>query len=265
MEKARLKDIAEKAGVSVATVSYVLSNKTTQKISEETRLKIIQIASVLNYKKNTFASTLANGKTNQIGLYFGNYNFPIAKSEIGSFVTRLVKSLKSKGFNTTIIPNGFTILINNVDAILCIGANDEEFVTLSKNNTIPVLAIDSIKHIPWTFQLCHTFSNIKEKFALNEFTLVTLRPNSIKLQNLIKENIHDVLFIDNYLQLNNLSSTLENKNVVVAGNDLFEYLQLKNLNLYKYDVYTDDMLNMINDCLDLAIEHNETDIHDFNY
>ncbi len=53
MKKTRLIDIAKEAGVSIATVSYVLNNVKTQKVSEETKLKVLQIASLNNYKKTT--------------------------------------------------------------------------------------------------------------------------------------------------------------------------------------------------------------------
>ena len=54
MKKTRLIDIAKEAGVSIATVSYVLNNVKTQKVGEETKLKVLQIASLYNYKKNNF-------------------------------------------------------------------------------------------------------------------------------------------------------------------------------------------------------------------
>ncbi|KIP21650.1 Purine nucleotide synthesis repressor [Anoxybacillus ayderensis] len=47
---ATLKEIAEKAGVSVATVSRVLNYDTTLSVSDETRKRIFEIAQELNYK-----------------------------------------------------------------------------------------------------------------------------------------------------------------------------------------------------------------------
>lgn len=41
--KVTIKDIAREAGVSVATVSYVLNQRNDQKISEETRNKVLHI------------------------------------------------------------------------------------------------------------------------------------------------------------------------------------------------------------------------------
>lgn len=48
---ATIKDIAEKVGVSIATVSRVLNQDETFNVSDETKLKIFQVAEELNYKR----------------------------------------------------------------------------------------------------------------------------------------------------------------------------------------------------------------------
>ena len=47
-KKPTVKDVAKQAGVSVATVSYIMNDRKDQKISEATRKKVLQIANLLN-------------------------------------------------------------------------------------------------------------------------------------------------------------------------------------------------------------------------
>lgn len=49
---ARIKDIAEKAGVSIATVSRVLNYDTTLSVTEETKRRVFEAAEALSYRKN---------------------------------------------------------------------------------------------------------------------------------------------------------------------------------------------------------------------
>ncbi len=57
----RIKDIAEKAGVSIGTVDRVLHKR--GEVSEETRKRIMQIIQELDYRPNILASTLASKKS----------------------------------------------------------------------------------------------------------------------------------------------------------------------------------------------------------
>lgn len=61
-----LKEIAEKSGVSIATVSNILNGKSN--FSSETRDKIMKIVKETGYKPNYMARTLRAHKTNTIGL-----------------------------------------------------------------------------------------------------------------------------------------------------------------------------------------------------
>ena len=52
-------DIAREAGVSAATVSYVINDTAGQSISQETKDKIWHVINMFNYKPNVFAKTCA--------------------------------------------------------------------------------------------------------------------------------------------------------------------------------------------------------------
>lgn len=54
-------DVARRASVSRATVSYIMNNVANQKISDATRQAVLQAAAELNYRPNASARTLASG------------------------------------------------------------------------------------------------------------------------------------------------------------------------------------------------------------
>ncbi|MBD3391492.1 MAG: LacI family DNA-binding transcriptional regulator [Chitinivibrionales bacterium] len=80
-----LKDIAEKAGVTSATVSMVINNKPN--ISAATRKRVLRIARELNYYPNAIARGLATRKANAIGVIVPNL--------ASSFVVRILQGIKS--------------------------------------------------------------------------------------------------------------------------------------------------------------------------
>ena len=63
---AKLKDVAEKAGVSVATVSYVLNDSGS--VSRRVRNKVLAAARALEYSPNRTAQAMRTGRTNTLGL-----------------------------------------------------------------------------------------------------------------------------------------------------------------------------------------------------
>jgi LacI family transcriptional regulator len=67
-KQATSQDVADLAGVSRTTVSFVLNNVPGMKISEETRQRVLEAARQLNYYPAAAARTLASGKTHRIGL-----------------------------------------------------------------------------------------------------------------------------------------------------------------------------------------------------
>ncbi len=90
-----MKDIAEKLGVSVATVSRAFNND--DKVKEETRKKVKRLASKLDYVPSYSAQALKNRKTNLIAVLIPRINSPYY-SEITHFIKE-----KSKEANFDVI------------------------------------------------------------------------------------------------------------------------------------------------------------------
>ncbi|ASA23857.1 LacI family DNA-binding transcriptional regulator [Paenibacillus donghaensis] len=66
MRKTSIKDIAAKAKVSIATVSYVLNG--TRNVRPDTRHRVVEAIKELNYKPNDIAKSLKLNRTNTIGV-----------------------------------------------------------------------------------------------------------------------------------------------------------------------------------------------------
>ena len=59
--KVRIKDIAEKSGVSVGTVDRILHNRPN--VSKAAREKVEKVLKEINYQPNVYASALAYNKS----------------------------------------------------------------------------------------------------------------------------------------------------------------------------------------------------------
>lgn len=89
----RLKDVASKAGVSVATVSHVVNN--TKPVSEKTKARIEAAIKELSYTPNFLAKSLKENRSKVIGLIIpdiSNYYF----TEIASIIEQ---RLNDAGYN----------------------------------------------------------------------------------------------------------------------------------------------------------------------
>lgn len=75
LDKIRIKDIAERAGISVGTVDRVLHNRPN--VSKTARDKIEKVLKELNYQPNMYASALAYNKSYTLCLFRSMSRKPI--------------------------------------------------------------------------------------------------------------------------------------------------------------------------------------------
>lgn len=79
-------DIAQKAGVSRATVSFVLNGRDTAvRISEETRCRVLEAADMLSYRPNALAQSVARGRNPMLGFLVTKPEYePVARMLSGA-------------------------------------------------------------------------------------------------------------------------------------------------------------------------------------
>ena len=97
--KINIKDVADKAGVSTATVSRVLSN--FPGVREKTKIKVLKTVRELNYEINAVARSLRQKKTKSIGIIVGN-----VLSKFYSEIAKSVEDTANKFGYHTILCNG---------------------------------------------------------------------------------------------------------------------------------------------------------------
>jgi DNA-binding LacI/PurR family transcriptional regulator len=150
-DRATLKDVAREAGVSQATVSYVMNGKKT--ISAETADRVQKAVEKLNYVPDLSARSLSSHDSRLIGVV-------IPQTEPGS------KLMLQNAFYSEILSSieyharlaGYHILISatdvnetyltlakerNLDGIIVIGMYPDEFYQQMKKTQIPIVLVDS--------------------------------------------------------------------------------------------------------------------------
>ena len=164
------KDVAKAAGVSVATVSYIMNNRTDQKISDETRKKVLQIANLLNYKPSPIAKSLATGRNSTIGIaYHLNPTTPSRNLELMSFANMLVERLNRLHYDVIFMPiqSNFESLINKtIDGIIALDLSNQDFISLADNCFVPVISVDMLINDNLFYQIYADIPQLIEKASI---------------------------------------------------------------------------------------------------
>ena len=95
-----IKDVAQAAGVSTATVSRVLANKS--RVHAETRKRVSEAIERLNYRPNLIARSLRAQKTAKIGLVVSDIRNP--------FFTAICRAVEDAAYE-----QGYSVLLCNTD------------------------------------------------------------------------------------------------------------------------------------------------------
>lgn len=100
MKKVSIKDIAQEAGVSNATVSLVLSGKVkTGRVSKEKADHIRAIAQQMNYQPNNLARSLQSGRSETIGLLVADISNPF----FGTLAFHIQQQIEKAGYAVIIM------------------------------------------------------------------------------------------------------------------------------------------------------------------
>ncbi|MCT8137579.1 LacI family DNA-binding transcriptional regulator [Anaerobacillus sp. CMMVII] len=142
---ATIKDVAKLAGVAVSTASIALNGK--DKVSEETKQKVLDAAKQLNYQKHGAAMDLKRSSTKTIALILNDLS--------GPFYSELIK-----GVQEVTIANGYDLIAcsslggpestavkflkeKRVDGVIILASNvSDDIIKSSQREKFPIVLLD---------------------------------------------------------------------------------------------------------------------------
>lgn len=145
---ATIKMVAERAGVSVATVSKYINGGN---VYEENRRKVQKAIDELDYKINDVARSLKTNKTYTVGVLAAN----IRSTFLTAIISKIQNTLLTRGYSTIIADYQEdkelerkqleVLLKKHVDGIILFPENDEmDIVEMIRSRKIPLVLVDNI-------------------------------------------------------------------------------------------------------------------------
>lgn len=101
-----IQKLAERLGVSTATVSRALTPEHAHKVRPETRKRIIELCNEFNYRPNITGRSFVTGRTYKLGIILGAIEKDIGSPFFGLFMRSFCRAIQQKGYTATILYAG---------------------------------------------------------------------------------------------------------------------------------------------------------------
>jgi transcriptional regulator with XRE-family HTH domain len=250
-KRATNRDVAKLAGVSVATVSYVINGRADVTITEATKKKVLQAANFLNYSPNPFAASM---KSNVRGIVMRSSAAPCFLRDLESMY--LLGSL-----NALLRQNNYAICYQPektpeklfFEACICFDMSNEDFHALGNENFVPLIAVDCLINDPVFYQVVPDYEKVKaaaDAHFGSPYTYVAITPANEALRQNIISVFPSALFVSDLIDLQTLD--IKHKNLLLTQAALNKLLAHCD-NVYFYDSHLINRPQVILDCIKNAV------------
>src|SRR5215218_405246 len=142
-QRPTIRDVAERAGVSIATVSRVLNDKGD--VSLETRDRVLEVARSVGYSADPAARALASQRTRLVAVVVGDNagHRDLSLVFFGKVLAAISRRLSHSDYEALLLQTDDVGLQHRFDAAVLIGVDDDDPLVLDlASRQIPLVGID---------------------------------------------------------------------------------------------------------------------------
>ncbi len=238
--KTTIKDIAAEAGVSIALVSFVMSNKVDGKdyrVSKETTQRILEVAERLNYQPNNAARALRSGKTGTIGVIVSDISNKFFADIARCIEDRAFKYKYTVLFGSTDecskkLENLITVFLDKgIDGLIIVPCDgSDEAIRFVARQGLPVVLLD------------REVSGAE----LNSVTLNNLRAGTMAADVLLRQGCRHIELISYSMRVSNIREREEGFRLAVENAGLASECMIHRLRFGKLERMSEIILSAKN-------------------
>ena len=260
-KKVTMQDVAEAAGVSKSTVSFILNGRDDLRISEQTKKKVWQVINMLNYRPNLYAKNLRGTQTNKvIAFYMGQGLSDLEKLSFYEFFDRAANILLESGQRAQLLLD--IARLDNVDAIVAKNLSKADFSALAECNFIPLIAGDCVVNDPIFYEVSLDYPALKAQAdaALSAgYTYVCSSPKDERTRQQLLDIFPDVQFVSSYADLR----AVDVRSAFVTEPILQKALLENGKEVFYPEGLMERQIQQILDCVSMAVSRESQDQHSF--
>lgn len=240
-----MRDVAKEAGVSVATVSYVLNYSETEKISHETRWRVFEAVNKLKYIPSVKSKAVTSKKSFLVGIInIGEDNKKSKLYQYYDLIREMEQVLNKIGYDVILIQT-MEMLQNividkrrSLDAVFIIDMKEEDSKEITKYFVVPVIFVDTYVKEPLFCKILTDWEDVlkkgREQLGEDYYVILEDYSNKYCLKSILKTVDVQNVFIneDSESLIEFLKKHKEKKGLVIGeilGMQVENYVDNRNL------------------------------------
>lgn len=260
-KKVTIHDIAREAGVSAATVSYIINNRTDKSISAETRQRVLHIINLYNYKPAAFAKNLRSTPDFKlIALLSGENDSALYGGEFEYFTKCLSDVFPADKYGIILCRPPYR-RIEQADAIIAYNTNLTSFRAIAEANYVPLIAVDCIPNDTLFFQITTDYDKLRvsaeEQFGY-DYTFISLSPSDESVKAQVKDAFPNGIFINTLAELRNMECST---NIVTTDKTVAEYFSGSRKHVFFDEKHAKNKSDCIFSCMERVLQRIPFDTH----